>query len=84
MWPPLYTLEETKMKMLSRFSCMNFNWVHKMRFVVQPQAALVYCIEEQRKKMNPGGLITVCHMEEEVTVGIFFRDASKQASKVRL
>ncbi|KAH0559618.1 hypothetical protein GP486_003868 [Trichoglossum hirsutum] len=38
-----------------------------MRFVIQPQAALANCAEEERKKIGRGDLVTVCHMEEEIT-----------------
>ena len=40
----------------------------QMGFVIQPRAALAYCDDEERKKMNPGDSVTVCHMEEEITV----------------
>ena len=39
-----------------------------MRFVTQPQAALANCAKAERMKMGPGDLVTVCHMEEEITV----------------
>ena len=40
----------------------------ELHFVIQPQAALAYCIKEERIKMNPGDIVTVCHMEEEIMV----------------
>jgi hypothetical protein len=39
-----------------------------MHFITQPQASLMCLAEETGVSVDVGDLLTVCHMEEEITV----------------
>jgi hypothetical protein len=42
--------------------------LHAMQFINQPLASLTCFAEEGEVGMCPGEFLTVCHMEEEITV----------------